>query len=415
MLAFAGMTGRLVVSPEWATVGQAASRLLMMPFSRRGEQMSGRSRKSYRVGVIGFAHMHVNELVDRFVASGRADIVACADTAPRTPSTITVEGSRNANLQRTLAAPGGPRAYQDYREMLRSEKLDIAILCPENARHAEVAEAVAAHGVHIVTEKPMASRLEEALHMQAAAKKAGVSLAVNWPSTWIPAFRRLKALLEEGVIGEVWELKWRNGASLGPLAHGSAHPGATVISGQVSDAEKGREWWHQAEAGGGALLDYCCYGACLAAWLLPTPPLAVQCLKANLRSGFGTAEDNAAMLLRFPSAMAILEASWTTFHSGVPNGPILYGTKGTIVVDGSDILVYRDRGAKAPSFVETGDPLPEGRATIAEEFIHHLETGDPLHPTLDYPINLATMAILDAAIQSAEKGMAEPVASVRSG
>ena len=374
--------------------------------------MSERTGKPWRVGVIGFAHMHVNELVDRFVASGRADIVGCADTVPSTPSAITVEGSRAANMKRTLAAPGGPRAYQDYRELLRTERPDIVIMCPENARHAEVAAAAAAHGVHIVTEKPMASRLAQALEMRAAAEKAEIALAVNWPIAWSPAMRRLKTLLAEGAIGEVWELKWRNGPSLGPLSHGSTHPGATIISGQVSDAEKGAEWWHQAQAGGGALLDYCCYGACLAAWLLPDPPLTAQCVKANLMSGYGTAEDNAAVLLRFPNAMGILEASWTTFHSGVPNGPILYGTKGTIVVDGSDILVYRDRGAKAPSFVEKGDPLPEGRATIAEEFLHHLETGGPLHPTLDYPINLATMAILDAAIQSAEKGVAAPVERV---
>ena len=131
--------------------------------------MSDRSGKSYRVGVIGFAHMHVNELVDRFIATDRADIVACADTQPRTPSRITVEGSRRANMQRTLAAPGGPRAYEDYREMLRAEKLDIAILCPENARHAEVAEAAAQHRVHMVTEKPMASSQQDALRMKSAA------------------------------------------------------------------------------------------------------------------------------------------------------------------------------------------------------------------------------------------------------
>ena len=97
---------------------------------------------SYRVGVIGFAHMHVNELVDRFVQCGRAPIVACADTEPRTPSRTRVEGSRYANLARALAAPGDPRAYRDYREMLDKEDLDIVIMCPENARHGEVAEAV---------------------------------------------------------------------------------------------------------------------------------------------------------------------------------------------------------------------------------------------------------------------------------
>jgi predicted dehydrogenase len=371
--------------------------------------MSNGQGKSYRVGVVGFAHMHVNELVDRFVATGRANIVACADTVPRRPSLTTVEGSRQANLKRTLAAPGGPRLYADYRELLNKEELDIVIMCPENARHGEVAEAAAQRGVAIVTEKPMAARLDEAQRMTAAVKKAGVALAVNWPITWHPTFRRLKELAAGGAIGELWELKWRNGASLGPLAHGSTHPGATVVSGMVSDAEKGAEWWHQADTGGGALLDYCCYGACLAAWLLPDPAISVQSMKLNLMSRFGDAEDNAAMLLRFPSAMAILEASWTTFHSGVANGPILYGTKGTIVVDGSDILVYRDRGAKTPSFVEKGDALPQGRATIGEEFLHHLETRDPLHPTLDFPLNLATMAILDAGIKSAEQGATAPV------
>src|SRR5215475_7837316 len=105
--------------------------------------MSNDQGKTYRVGVIGFAHMHVNELVDRFVATGRANIVACADTKPRTPSLTSVEGSRQANLKRTLAAPGGPRLYEDYRELLSAQEPDIVIMCPENARHGEVAEAAA--------------------------------------------------------------------------------------------------------------------------------------------------------------------------------------------------------------------------------------------------------------------------------
>ena len=47
--------------------------------------MRARNQGSYRVGVIGFAHMHVNELVDRFIATGRAHIVACADSVPPFP------------------------------------------------------------------------------------------------------------------------------------------------------------------------------------------------------------------------------------------------------------------------------------------------------------------------------------------
>ena len=94
----------------------------------------------------------------------------------------------------------------------------------------------------------MAARLDEARRMAAAARKAGVTLAVNWPVTWLPQFRRLKELVEAGAIGEVWELKWRNGASLGPLAHGSLHPGSTTI-GLVSDDEKAERM--VAPSGGG--------------------------------------------------------------------------------------------------------------------------------------------------------------------
>jgi hypothetical protein len=55
------------------------------------------------------------------------------------------------------------------------------------------------------------------------------------------------------------------------------------------------------------------------------------------------------------------------------------------------------------------DALPHGRDNIAAEFIHHLETGDPLHPTLEMDFNLEVMAILDAGVRSAANGQLETV------
>ena len=369
--------------------------------------MAARKKKTYRLGVIGFAHMHVNELIAQFIALKQVQLVFCADTVPRIPSLTDVEGSRKANLKRALEAAGPPREYSSYREMLDTEDLDIVIFCPEIVRHAEIAEALAERGIHMLTEKPMAGSMPDALRMVSAARHAGVVLMVNWPTTWRPWIRKVKDLIDADEIGDVWELKWRNGPSLGPLAVGSLHPGDTVVSGALKDREKGAEWWHQADAGGGALLDYCCYGACLSTWYLDQPATAAQGFKANLMSRYGSAEDNAAMLVRFPEAMAILEATWTTFHAGVPTGPILYGTRGTIVVDGLKALVYKERGNPEPTDVYDGDPLPAGRATIAEEFIRHIETGEPPHPTLDLPLNLAAVAILGAGIRSAASGKVE--------
>jgi len=359
-------------------------------------------RKVYRLGVIGFAHMHVNSLIDGFSKLANVEWVACADTKPKVPSVSSQPSTRKANVERALTVTGIPKYYEDYRDMLANEDFDIVIFCPENARHGEVAEAIAATGTHMLTEKPMAASLSEALRMVRAARNFGVSLMVNWPTTWSPAVRKVQELIAAGEIGDVWEVKWRNGASLGPLAYGQ----------EISDMEKGAEWWHQAGTGGGALLDYCCYGACLARWYLGEAAQAAQAIKANLASTYGDAEDNAVITVRFSSAIAILEGTWTTFHSGIPTGPVVYGSSGTIVIDNSrGICLYKDRGKSEPTAVLTGDPLPPGRSTPAEEFIHHLETSEPLHPTLDMPINVDAMAILDAGIRSAATGKLELVNS----
>jgi predicted dehydrogenase len=367
--------------------------------------------RQYRLGVIGFGHMHVNSLMDEFAKLPNVQWVACADTVPLTPSLCAKESTRRANLARARERIGVPEVFEDYREMLRRRSFDLVIFCPENARHAEVAEEIARSGAHMLTEKPMAASLSEALRMARAAREAGVTLAVNWPTTWSGAVRAAKRLIDEGAIGEAWELKWRNGASMGPLAYG-------VGANLVTEAEKGAEWWHQARAGGGALLDYCCYGACLARWYFGEPAVSALGLKVNISSHYGDAEDNAVITVRFPRSIAVLEGTWTTWHTGLPIGPVVYGSRGTLVVDNATdpstlkpaqaVKVYSTRGyAGEPDRVVFGEPLPAGRATIAEELLHHIESGEPLHPTLEVGHNLGAMAILDAGIRSATSGKLE--------
>jgi predicted dehydrogenase len=369
--------------------------------------------KTYRVGALGFGHMHINTLLDEFAKLPNVEWVACADITPAVPSISMKRSTRGANMQRAQEVIGIPKAYGCYKEMLDKEQFDIIVFCPENARHGEVAEAIAAKGIHMVTEKPMAASLSEALRMVRAAKANNVSLMVNWPTTWSPAVRKMKELIDAGKIGDVWEVKWRNGASLGPLSYGTGDDAVTPV-------EKGAEWWHQSAPGGGALLDYCCYGACLSRWFIGEPAVAATGLKANLTSHYGDAEDNAIINVRFPNALALLEATWTTWHIGVPTGPIVYGEKGTLVVSSRqdaagksqpvvEVFTSHGHGFTPPDQVLTGDPFPAGRETLAQEFIYHLETGEPLHPTVEMMQNLQVMAILDAGIRSAASGKLEMV------
>lgn len=366
------------------------------------------SRK-IRVGVVGFAHMHVNNVLALFAKHPRVELAAGADTAPARPELRDGVYTRGWNLRHALAKLGLPRAYDDYREMLRQEGLDLAIVTSENARHAEAVEACAAAGADVCVEKPMAATFADALRMVRAARAAGTRLIVNWPMTWNPAARKAKDLADAGAVGRVLQVRVRLGHT-GPLGPGARHEGVVEEATPLSAEELGAVWWHSRAAGGGALIDYCCYGAMMARWIIGEPAVAAVGMRANLASPFGDADDNGAMIVRFARAMGLFEASWTTADHGTGGGPVIHGTGGTLVMEG-DGGRPQVREIRSGGRVRVHRPrLPKGRHDIAHEYVHHVDTGEPLHPTLDAPVNLDAMAILDAGARSADSGRLELVA-----
>jgi len=367
--------------------------------------------KKYRVGIIGFAHMHINNVAGLFAEHPQVEMAACADTVPDKPELREAPYTRAWNLKHALNDIGVPRAYDDYGEMLEKEQLDVVICCSENVKHPEVVEACAAAGVNVCVEKPMAMSLEHAVRMVRACRAALTTMIVNWPMTWSPSARKAKALIDEGVIGKVLEVKARLGHT-GPLGSGAAHAGVSEAADAMTGVERGATWWHQTAAGGGAMLDFCCYGAMAARWYVGEPAIAAVGMRANLNSQWSDADDNGAMIVRFPSAMGLFEGTWTTWDHGGPSGPIVYGTTGTLVVDTKDgrPIVRLERG-HGQTTVYDCEPLPEGRQQVPGELIHHLETGEPLHPTLEMTFNLEVMAILDAGVRSADSGKLEMVGS----
>jgi predicted dehydrogenase len=354
--------------------------------------------KKYRVGVIGFAHMHINSLVKDFVNLGdKIEWVACADLKPAIPSLSEKPSTRAHNIRNVMEMTKMTTLYEDYNQLLDEGDLDIAIVCCENALHGKVVSDILLRGINVVVEKPMATSMTDALRMVYAANEGNATLAVNWPSTWSPGIRLAHELTAKGVVGKVFKFTYRNSDSQGPFSYGE----------NLTDLEKSSEWWYDARTGGGAFWDYCCYGSCLASWFIGRPVRAAYGLRANFDSPYGNAEDYGTITARFDDAVAIIEGSWTTVNSGVPSGPIVFGLKGTLVTDGNEVRVYDKRHTSTPSAVYHAEPLPEDRNNIAKEFIHHLETGEPLHPTLDIETNLNAMMILDTGYRSSISGKLE--------
>ena len=365
--------------------------------------------KKYRLGIIGFAHMHVNHVASVFAAHEQSSFVACADTVPLTPERKVDTYTRGWNLQHCVETLGIPNVYEDYQEMLRQEELDLVVVCAENAQHVGVAQACAAAGVHVVVEKPIAASLSDALAMARAARAAGTALVTNWPTTWWPSARKAQALAAEGAVGRLLEITWRGGHT-GPLGPGSGHEGVEDPAARLSGPVRGATWWHQSAAGGGAMLDYCCYGCCMSRWFLGEQAVAALGVKANLASHWGDAEDNALMVARYPSALGVYEGSWSTLDHGGRKGILVFGTTGTMIPEeqGDAPFVRIERGGDRTERI-AADPLPEGRHTLAHEVYGHLEGRHELHPTLDIGFNLDVMAVLDAGVRSAHSGQLEAV------
>ena len=354
--------------------------------------------KQYRLGIIGYAHSHITGNAYPFDALGeRVKWVAAADVKPLVEPLDDGPGTRYGIMKELNAKLGITNIYDDYVKMLDEHQFDIILVCAENSFHGKVCAEILRRGIHVVMEKPLAASMQEANLMLRAMKESGAELILNWPTTWSPSVRKAYDLVNSGEIGKLFKLTFRNGDSEGPLSYGQI----------LTDAQKGAEWWHQSVTGGGSLLDYCCYGACLSRWFFGMKAVSAYGLKANFNSPYGDAEDYATITARFPGGVAILEGSWTTRNTGVPSGPILFGFEGTIVADNNEVRVYKTRHTDKPDAVYTPDPLPVGRATLGEEVLHHFDTGEPLHPTLAFDLNYDAMQILDAGIRSAESGKME--------
>ena len=161
--------------------------------------------KKYRVGLIGVGSRQLPDGKMRFgIAyrhahgydqSERCEIVACADIA-----------EENAN---TFAEKyPGTKTYLDYKEMLSSEDLDIVSVCTWPHLHAEMTITVAGAGVKAIhCEKPMSTTWGNAKRMAQVCVDKGVQLTIDHQRRFGEPFLKAKALLDEGVIGDLVRLE----------------------------------------------------------------------------------------------------------------------------------------------------------------------------------------------------------------
>ena len=337
-----------------------------------------------RVGVLGLHHDHVWSNLAALATGDLGKLVAAADPDLRL-------------RERLEAAHGGVVALPTYEALLERRDLDAVMIFADNRTSAELGVRALQRGLPVMVEKPMAADLAGAEALCAAAGVAGVPLMVNWPTVWRPALRHGLALVRSGAVGEPVQVSHRGGHA-GPREYG--------CSPQFC------EWLYDpARNGGGALVDYCGYGALLCRAVLGRP-LEVTAVAAHLRKPDLPAEDNAIVLLRYPRALGLLEGSWTQIGGEPAFAMIVYGDAGTLLVHQPRATREGQRAGAGRVEIATGEgsrlvdppPLPDDERDGPTYFLSRLRAGRPVEGLCAPDVGRDVQEVLGAALLSSRSG-----------
>ena len=175
------------------------------------------------------------------ISTGRHADVKIAPAINATPNAeLVAVYSRDRQRAEAFAQKHGAKAaYDAIDALLQDARVQAVFVCSPNALHASHALQAAQAGKHVLTEKPMATTLDDALAMIRCCREHGVMLSVGFHLRQHPAHLEAHRLLAMGVLGTI------------ALAQGQWGFG---VRGQVAPPPRAdlQRWWDEPTMIGGA-------------------------------------------------------------------------------------------------------------------------------------------------------------------
>ncbi|HWS58953.1 MAG TPA: Gfo/Idh/MocA family oxidoreductase [Actinotalea sp.] len=288
-----------------------------------------------------------------------------------TAQRVTAVASRSPERAAAFAARHGiERVRSSYLELVEDPEVDVVYVAAPQSEHLALGLLALGAGKHTLIEKPMATTADDARRLARAARDAGVLLMEAMWSRYLPQAAVLRALLADGVLGEVRAVS---------ADHGQAIP--------FDPAHR----LYRPELGGGALLDLGIYPVQLASMVLG-PPTGVTAVGGLTSTGV---DAHATVVLRHEGdAQSTLTTSIVT---RTPTVAVVAGSQAriemagpfhvptTMVLAGNDFfgetITWQD-----PSWVRLMDGL-SWEATALARYVGEGRTESPVH-TLEETISI---------------------------
>ena len=165
-----------------------------------------------KVGILGFAHAHVNAYCTQWRQRGELAVEPTAGW-----------DRDDARLDRAVE-PHGVEPYASAEELLAGD-VEAVVVASETSLHAELVGQAAAAGKAVILQKPMALTLEDADRITAAVDAAAVPFTMAWQMRVDPENLQIKALLDAGALGRIYQIRRRHclGMLLNPAFESSWH------------------------------------------------------------------------------------------------------------------------------------------------------------------------------------------------
>lgn len=349
--------------------------ILLSPISLNGQS----DNEPLRVGIAGLSHDHVHWIL------GRADL-----------GDIQIVGIAESNKELVVRLAGRygfskDLVFDTVEEMITKTKPEAVTAFGSIYDHLSVVEACAPKGIHVMVEKPLAVSMEHALKMKSLAEKHGIHLLTNYETSWYATNHKAYGIAQSGKIGELRKIVVHDGHE-GPY--------------EIGVSKEFLDWLTDPKMNGaGALTDFGCYGANLITWFTKGErPEAVMALTQTLKPEiYPKVDDEATILLRYPTMQGIIQASWNWPFSR--KDMEVYGKTGYIISENSTEMRTRyenDKKEKKETLDSLTDPYKDPFSLLAAVINNEISLSDYDLPSLEN--NIIVVEILEAAKESARTG-----------
>ena len=335
---------------------------------------SANGQKTLRVGVAGLTHDHVHNIMHQF-RNGQVIIAGIAESDP----------ALIARYKKTYQLPDS-LFYPDLNTLIAHTHPDAVLAYNAISEHLGVVETCAPKGISVMVEKPLATTVKDALRIAQLAAQYHIHVLTNYETTWYDTNQQIYEMVNAQAIGAPRKMIVHDGHE-GPKEIGCSPDFLAWLTDPVKN-------------GGGAIRDFGCYGANLMTWLMHgKAPVSVSAVTHHIKPAiYPKVDDDATILLEYPDATGIIEASWN-WPFGIKDWEV-FGTTGYLHALNDRSLLQRTK--------RTYDSIPVHPAAYRDNisYLTDVLSGkiDPDGDLSSLSNNLIVVRILEAASLSARTG-----------